>query len=181
MPDLPGGSSAAPTLYQSMWVTTGVRRSGITTTSRPLASVKWRRSAARRRRLRAGAASSAASAAAAMACVSLIGTKRISRGFMICDDRIASRGATLGPTRERARLRTWDGRRRSASRPYLRAPHLTGVSIGLMASAFALADAVGLGRRRRAVAGRRLGQAGARRLAGEGGVFFLRADQAAER
>ena len=40
MPDLPGGSSAAPTLYQIMWVTTGVRRSGMTTTSRPLASVK---------------------------------------------------------------------------------------------------------------------------------------------
>ena len=40
MPELPGGSSAEPTLYQTMWVTTGVRRSGMTTTSRPLASVK---------------------------------------------------------------------------------------------------------------------------------------------
>ena len=39
MPDLPGGSSAAPTRYHSMWVTTGVRRSGITTTLRPFASV----------------------------------------------------------------------------------------------------------------------------------------------
>ena len=40
-PDLPGVSSAEPTRYQTMWVTTGVRRSGITTTSRPLARVKW--------------------------------------------------------------------------------------------------------------------------------------------
>src|ERR1700752_148521 len=40
-PDLPGVSSAEPTLYQSMWVTTGARRSGMTTTSSPLASLKW--------------------------------------------------------------------------------------------------------------------------------------------
>src|SRR6266540_3796484 len=39
-PDLPGVSSAAPTRYQSMWVTTGARWSGITTTWRPLASTK---------------------------------------------------------------------------------------------------------------------------------------------
>ena len=36
-----------------------------------------------------------------------------------------------------------------------------------------LADAIGLGRRRRLVAGRRLGQAGARRLAGEGRRLFV--------
>src|SRR5262245_35837228 len=40
-PDLPGVSSAEPTRYQSMWVTTGVRRSGITTTSRPFDRAKW--------------------------------------------------------------------------------------------------------------------------------------------
>src|SRR5262245_15515662 len=40
-PDLPGVSSAAPTRYHTMWVITGVRRSGITTTSSPLARVKW--------------------------------------------------------------------------------------------------------------------------------------------
>src|SRR5208282_1128522 len=40
MPDLPTGSSAAPLRYQTMWVTTGARRSGMTTTSRPFASVK---------------------------------------------------------------------------------------------------------------------------------------------
>src|SRR5215213_2357317 len=39
IPDLPGGSSAAPTRYHSMWVTTGVRRSGITTTLSPFASL----------------------------------------------------------------------------------------------------------------------------------------------
>src|SRR5258707_8802055 len=39
-PDLPGVSSAEPTLYQIIWVTTGVRRSGITTTCRPFLSVK---------------------------------------------------------------------------------------------------------------------------------------------
>ena len=39
MPALPGGSSAAPTLYQTMWVTTGARWSGITTTCMPLSSV----------------------------------------------------------------------------------------------------------------------------------------------
>ena len=41
MPDLPGSSSAEPTLNQSMWVTTGARRSGITTTSSPLSSVNF--------------------------------------------------------------------------------------------------------------------------------------------
>src|SRR4051812_802742 len=39
-PDLPGVSSAEPTLYQIICVTTGVRRSGITTTCRPLPRVK---------------------------------------------------------------------------------------------------------------------------------------------
>src|SRR5215218_9323945 len=39
-PDLPAVSSAAPTRYQTMWVTTGVRWSGMTTTSRPLSSLK---------------------------------------------------------------------------------------------------------------------------------------------
>src|SRR5437660_11675522 len=39
-PDLPGVSSAEPTLYQIISVTTGVRWSGITTTWRPLLSVK---------------------------------------------------------------------------------------------------------------------------------------------
>src|SRR6188472_4172513 len=38
-PDLPGVSSAEPTLYQIIWVTTGVRRSGMTTTCRPLGRV----------------------------------------------------------------------------------------------------------------------------------------------
>ena len=40
MPDLPGGSSALPTLYQTMWVTIGARWSGMTTTSMPLSSRK---------------------------------------------------------------------------------------------------------------------------------------------
>src|SRR5947199_8026710 len=39
-PDLPGVSSAEPTLYQIIWVTTGVRWSGITTTCMALPSVK---------------------------------------------------------------------------------------------------------------------------------------------
>src|ERR1700674_405116 len=39
MPDTPLGSSAEPTLYHTMWVTTGARWSGMTTTSMPLASV----------------------------------------------------------------------------------------------------------------------------------------------
>src|SRR5215475_8478531 len=39
-PDLPGVSSAAPTLYQIMCVTTGARWSGMTTSSSPLASVE---------------------------------------------------------------------------------------------------------------------------------------------
>src|SRR5437868_12657187 len=39
-PDLPGVSSAEPTLYQTIWVTTGVRWSGITTTCMPLPRVK---------------------------------------------------------------------------------------------------------------------------------------------
>ena len=40
MPDLPGGSSAVPIAYQTMWVTIGARLSGMTTTSMPLASRK---------------------------------------------------------------------------------------------------------------------------------------------
>ena len=40
MPDLPGGSSAAPTRYHTMWTTTGARRLVTTTTCMPLASVK---------------------------------------------------------------------------------------------------------------------------------------------
>ena len=40
MPDWPTGSSAEPLRYQTMWVTTGARWSGTTTTSRPLASLK---------------------------------------------------------------------------------------------------------------------------------------------
>ena len=39
-PDLPGVSSAAPTLYQIMWVTTGARWSGMTTSSNPLPNMK---------------------------------------------------------------------------------------------------------------------------------------------
>src|ERR1041385_6988048 len=39
-PDLPGVSSAAPTLYQIMCVTTGARWSGITTSSNPLPNMK---------------------------------------------------------------------------------------------------------------------------------------------
>src|ERR1700738_706812 len=39
MPDFPAVSSAAPTRYHSMWVTTGVRWSGMTTTARPLSNV----------------------------------------------------------------------------------------------------------------------------------------------
>ena len=40
MPDLPDGSSAAPFLYQTIWVTTGARWSGMTSTSSPLSRVK---------------------------------------------------------------------------------------------------------------------------------------------
>src|SRR5690606_4267398 len=39
MPDTPGGSSAAPTRYQTMCVTTGARWSGTTTTCMPLDKV----------------------------------------------------------------------------------------------------------------------------------------------
>ena len=62
MPDLPGGSSAAPTRYHSMWVTTGVRRSGMTTTSRPFARVNCATAGAARgiaRRRRASATQTA--------------------------------------------------------------------------------------------------------------------------
>src|SRR5215510_7397392 len=47
-PDLPGVSSADPTLYQIICVTTGVRWSGMTTSSSPLARVKWLTSGRRR-------------------------------------------------------------------------------------------------------------------------------------
>ena len=40
MPDLPGGSSAAPTLYHSVCTTMGARGFSTTTTSSPLSRVK---------------------------------------------------------------------------------------------------------------------------------------------
>ena len=40
MPDWPIGSSAEPLRYQIMWVATGARWSGTTTTSSPLSSTK---------------------------------------------------------------------------------------------------------------------------------------------
>ena len=40
MPDWPGGSSAEPTLYQTICVTTGARWSSITTPVSPFGSVK---------------------------------------------------------------------------------------------------------------------------------------------
>ena len=40
MPDLPGGSSAAPTMYHTMWETTGTRWLDTTTTRMPLSRVK---------------------------------------------------------------------------------------------------------------------------------------------
>src|SRR6185312_7796077 len=52
------------------------------------------------------------------------------------------------------------------------------VPVDLRRRPFFHADAVGLGRRRRPVAARRLGQAGALRLSGEGHVLFLRSPQA---
>jgi hypothetical protein len=41
-PEMPGGSSTAPTLNQSISVTTGARRSGTTTTCRPFCSTNWK-------------------------------------------------------------------------------------------------------------------------------------------
>ncbi len=41
IPETPGGSSAPPTRYQTMCVTTGARWSGTTTTSRPFGRVNW--------------------------------------------------------------------------------------------------------------------------------------------
>src|ERR1700743_2304714 len=41
-PDMPGGSSTAPTLNHSIWVATGARRSGITSTCMPLARANWK-------------------------------------------------------------------------------------------------------------------------------------------
>ena len=63
-----------------------------------------------------------------------------------------------------------------------RPPHLTALRFrsAVVRRPLLLADAVGLVRRRRAVAGRRLGQAAARRLAGERRVFFLRRPDRAE-
>src|SRR5262249_47985678 len=72
-PDLPGVSSDAPTLYQIMCVTTGARWSGMTTSSRPLASVKSAIS---------GPACSAASGELASAATSVMVAKLILEGTM---------------------------------------------------------------------------------------------------
>ncbi len=182
MPDLPGGSSAAPTLYQSMWVTTGVRRSGITTTSRPLASLKVVTfgAAAAARGASAPATQRRPSAAAAKACVSLIGHRGRTREWF--DDRkiVSASAPRLRPTRQHHISKHGMERRRSASRHY-RCPRIW-LRVHRIDAPEALlrADAVGLGGRRRAVSGRRLGQAAARRLAGEGRVFLLLAHQPAD-
>ena len=87
MPDLPGNSSAEPTLYQSMWVTTGVRRSGTTTTSRPFASVKCATAGAADAGRASGTASAAQAARTAKVRIRSMGTMALSSAVPITNDR----------------------------------------------------------------------------------------------
>ena len=149
---MPGVSSAAPTLYQTMWVTTGARRSGTTTTSRPLASVKWPMSGCGA--AGAGCGKSASKGGKRGEGANVGKRSRDDPGQAACLTQVCRVGAEVRS----------DGRSTTSGRAK---------DIRDFPTPRALVSC----RRRRAafgdgrpVAGRRLGQAAARRLAGEGGV-----------
>src|SRR6478609_7579997 len=158
-PDLPGVSSAAPTLYQIMCVTTGARWSGMTTSSNPLASVKLAIS---------GPACWAASGEAASAAASAMVAKFILASTMLTLGMLRSCGSTSWMTSPALRTkRDSDGR-------HILPGQLTacGVAIRRLRRC-CFAEAIGLIRGRGLVARRRIGQRRARRFACELCRFFL--------
>src|SRR5687768_8940974 len=148
MPDLPDGSSAAPTRYHSMWVTTGVRRSGITTTLSPLASLNW---------VTEGAATVSPDGSASAAPTARMASKRVNIGT----------GALKAPVPGKAD-RSWRGKTAKRNRT---SPFVSDRAIengrDLPPAALVGAETIGLCGRRCLVPGRRLGERAARRLAGE--------------
>src|SRR6266550_2028775 len=154
MPDLPAISSAAPTRYHSMWVTTGVRWSGTTTTARPLASLNCETEDA------ASAASRPKDAARAKQSANRA-KRRIS----------AAKGDALKSPMPCTGKRH-DAPKNANSRAPLLAPDRTIQNVrNLPAAAFVDAGAIGIVRRRGLVTGWRLGERATRRLAGELGLL----------
>src|SRR5215469_7507108 len=163
-PDLPGVSSAEPTLYQSMWVTTGVRWSGMTTTSRPFESVKlviWGP-------IPAWAGAASAAARTAVASVSLLGTNLLS---WVSPPRCTFRRRNARANLNRCSLNVDGARCRGCSRS------LPALELLVRRNDLALvlhADPVRVVGRGGLIAGGRRGHGLALRLAGERGRFRLR-------
>src|SRR6188508_1418239 len=148
-PDLPGVSSAAPTLYQTMWVTTGARRSGTTTTSRPFESVKCPTS---------GFGAACAPKAKRLAATAKPATAWELREKVRLIGNAVSRGLRCGSAAERLLRQDNDAdcRRRCSIRRRVLLYNL--VLVDHRRDPLVPANAVRLGRRGRPVSGRRLGQ-----------------------
>src|SRR5450755_1331838 len=163
-PDLPGVSSAAPTLYQIMWVTTGARRSGMTTSCSPFASVKLATGAP------VGSAEAVpATRAAAMSAAAPMRGRRVQH----CCDAMNFKSAIGGhrsPGSSRRRARAHNTKRICLLRAHRMVARVVG---GCGSNHLFLAYAIGLVRRRRLIAPRRFGQSGARRLPGEAAGFGI--------
>src|SRR5664279_6480684 len=163
-PDLPGVSSAAPTLYQIMWVTTGARRSGMTTSCSPFASVKSA----------TGAPVGSANAVPVTSAVTMSAAAPMrGRINQNCCDAMSFNSATGGhrsPGSGRRRARAHNTKRICLLRAHRMVARVVG---GCGSNHLFLADAIGLVRRRRLIAPRRFGQSGARRLPGEAAGFGI--------
>src|SRR4029077_18120392 len=156
-PDLPGVSSAAPTLYQIMCVTTGARWSGMTTSSNPLARVKCATSVP----ACSAASEGTIAAESAMSATFVLAVTMLDLAFVasvLQHKRVyaVSHQTTLDrrPSRLTRRLR------------------MCRVVVGRLLRR-RLAKTVRLIRRRCLIAGRRFGQRCTRRLAREFRRFFL--------
>src|SRR6185437_284271 len=151
-PDLPGVSSAAPTLYQIICVTTGALWSGITTSSNPLPNMKSEICGP----LGADCAllAIASNAAMAAAVVKRYGKDRPFSRLLVVE---------LRPSLHEDVARSRISRHMKFSASLTRVGAIGVVVIGLLRS-YTVGKAVGLIGRRGLVADRRFSQRGARRL-----------------
>ncbi len=163
-PDLPGVSSAAPTLYQIIWVTTGARWSGMTTSSKPFGKVKSATGAPI-----VSADAVPATKAAAITAAALMRSRIVQN---CCDDMnfksAAGGNRPIGSSRRRTYPR---GATRIGSIATHRVIHV--VVFPRLDRRRHLADAIGLVRRGRLIARRRFGECRARRLGDEALDFRL--------
>ena len=167
-PDLPGVSSAAPTLYQIMWVTTGARWSGMTISSNPFARVKSEILAP----VGSAASDGVASAAARTA---MPAGKIIRFNDTILEPCNLSWAPHARYRRRHARILQIGSAAGCAASWCCCRPRCRVIPDSYPPWEWRLlADAIGLIRRRRLIARRRLGQRRARRLAGEAGLIPVR-------